>query len=88
MVFDVLIVARREGANQVGAFRFEGVIANFGGTMVLSKTGNTIFELDPTWNTNILTNNTDDALQIVVNGQNNANIRWVATVRTAEVVAP
>jgi hypothetical protein len=88
MTFEVQIVARREGATEFGAYRFEGVIANFNGVMVLSKTGNTIFELNPTWNTDIQTNNTHDALQIVVYGQNNAAIRWVATVQTAEVVAP
>lgn len=88
MTFEVMIVARREGATEMGGYRFEGVIANFGGVMVLSKTGNTIFELNPTWNADIQTNNTHDALQIVVSGQNNAAIRWVATVQTAEVVAP
>lgn len=88
MTFDVMIVARREGANQIASYHFDGVISNFSGVMVLSKTGGVILELDPTWNANLVTNNTDDALQIVVNGPTSGAVRWVATVETAEVAAP
>jgi hypothetical protein len=85
MTFDILVVARSDGGASAG-YRVEGVIENVGG--ITSFIGiPTVTELgeDDDWTVAVEDDDTYDALVIKVTGADSTNIRWVATVRTAEV---
>ena len=64
-----------------------GVIENVSGTTALvgTLTKITLGEDAPAWDANAEADNTNDALVIKVSGAASTTIRWVATVRTAEV---
>ncbi len=88
MSFDILIVGGTDAGESAG-YRIQGVIENIGGTTALVGTPvvTVLGEDDAAWNVQVLADNTNDALNIQVMG-NNETIRWVATVQTAEVTWP
>jgi hypothetical protein len=87
LAFEVYIVARRDAYVQSAGYIFRGLIKNDGGEtkFVGSTSMVTLGEDNPAWDVTLLANNAFDALVIQVSGAENANIRWVATVRTVEV---
>jgi hypothetical protein len=84
--FDVLVVARSTTGLSAG-YHMYGVIENVSGTTALvgTLTKITLGEDAPAWDANAEADNTNDALVIKVSGAASTTIRWVATVRTAEV---
>lgn len=84
-LFDLLIVARSATGNSSG-WQVRGVIENVGGTV--SKIGTfpktAIGEDVTSWAVDINADNVNDCLSVKATGDT-SNIRWVATVRTAEV---
>jgi hypothetical protein len=83
MSFDILVVGRTEAGESAG-YRITGVIENDGGTMDHTSTVTTMFEDDILWNARTVVDSTYKALSVQVRG-NGETIRWVASVRTAEV---
>lgn len=86
MSFDILIAARSSEGESAG-YHVRGVIKNYGGTTSLVGTPSVmpLGEDDSSWDVNVDADDTNDALVISVTGQVGKTIRWVATVRTAEV---
>ena len=83
VAFDALVVGRTQAGESAG-YHIRGVVENVGGTVSLIGTPfKTILgEDDPNWDVQATTG--FGALFIQVQG-NGEDIRWVATVRTAEV---
>jgi hypothetical protein len=86
LAFEILVVARSSVDSSAG-YRIRGVIENYLGTtsMVGSATVEVLGEDVAAWNVTVLVDDGYDALVIKVTGAAATNIRWVATVRTAEV---
>ena len=86
LTFDILVVARSSTGQSAG-YHIQGVIENVGGatSFIGAPTVTTLGEDDATWNVAAQADDTNDALVIKVTGKAGTNIRWVATVRTAEV---
>jgi hypothetical protein len=86
MTFEILIVARTVTGQSAG-YRAQGVIENQAGTtgFVGTPTVTMLGEDVAAWNVTVLADDTNDALAIQVIGAAGSTIRWVATVRTAEV---
>ena len=83
MAYHILVVGRTE-AGESAAYRVNGVIENDGGTMDHFTSVSPLLEDDPNWNLLVAPDATNEALRIWVTG-NGETIRWVASVRTAEV---
>jgi len=83
LAFDALVVGRSNDGESAG-YHIRGVVENVGGTVSLIGTPlkTVLGEDDPNWDVQALTG--FGALVIQVRG-NGETIRWVATVRTAEV---
>ena len=87
LTFDALVVARSDTGLSAG-YRMTGVIANVGGATSIIGADVIVFGYSPgaaSWNAFLGANDTDDALDILVNGAAGVNVRWVAFVRTVEV---
>ena len=84
VAFDALVVGRSDGGESAG-YHIRGVVENVGGTVSIVGTPmvSTLGEDDGAWNVRAVAHNTY-GLVIQVQG-NGETIRWVATVRTAEV---
>ncbi len=87
LAFEIYIVARRDAYAQSAGYIFRGLIKNDGGETKFTGSPSkvTIGEDNPAWDVTLSSSDALDALIIYVNGAENANIRWVATVRTVEV---
>jgi hypothetical protein len=85
VAFDILLVGHSSDDTSA-AYKISGFIENVGGHTSLAHWN--LWALEPSaaipWDMQVLTNDTNHALQIQVKG-NGETIRWVATVRTAEV---
>jgi len=83
--FDILIVGR--SSSNSGGYRIVGLIENNGGTtsFVGTPTVTTLGEDVGSWDAIAVADTTNDALTVKVTGDN-TSVRWVATVRTAEVI--
>jgi len=86
MSFDILVVGCTIAGESAG-YRIEGVIENVGGTTALvgTPTVTTMGEDEGFWNVQVFADDTNDALQVRARGGFGDTVRWVATVRTAEV---
>lgn len=86
MTFDIQVVAR-SNANLSAGYQLRGVIENDGGTtkFVGTPSVTTLGEDVSTWDVIVQASDTYDALSVIVTGVGGTTIRWVATVRTAEV---
>jgi hypothetical protein len=86
LTFDILVTASSDGGQSAG-YHIQGVIENVGGTTAFVGTPSvvTLGEDDTSWDVDVLDDNGSDALVIEVTGAAGVDIRWVATVRTAEV---
>ena len=84
--FDILVVARSSTGQSAG-YHIQGLIENVGGTTSFIGTPSvtTLGEDVASWNAIAAFDDTNDALIIKVIGAGGGTIRWVATVRTAEV---
>ncbi len=85
LVFDALVVGRTADGESAGYY-VRGVVENVGGTVAFVGTPSvtTLGENDTAWDVQAVASDAYDALFIQVKG-NGETIRWVATVRTAEV---
>jgi hypothetical protein len=86
--FDVLVTARSSAGLSAG-YRLQGVIENSGGTTALVGWDAVMTKEEPaavTWDAWPEADDANDALAIKVKGAASATIRWVAVVRTAEVI--
>ena len=89
--FEIHVVARRTDADDESAgYRITGVIDRNGSaaTTALVGTTTTTVEAEDTsaWNVAVSADTTDGALAITVTGETSKTIRWVAFVRTVEVI--
>lgn len=87
LTFDILVAARSD-ANASAGYKIQGVITNDSGTtrFIGTPTVTTLGEDNNAWSVTVQADDTNDALIILVSGTGSPNtIRWVATVRTAEV---
>jgi hypothetical protein len=84
--FNILVVARSTTGGNTAGYQVLGVIENNGGTtsLVGSASKTVLGEDVPAWDITVSADDTNDALVIKATGDN-STIRWVATVRTAEV---
>jgi hypothetical protein len=83
LTFDILVVGRSNFGESAGYYIW-GVAENVGGTTTVWATTMVINEDDANWDAQAVADDANDALLIQVMG-NGETIRWVATVRTAEV---
>lgn len=87
--FSILVVARRQDADNEGAgWEFKGVIDRNGATTALvGSVTKTELANDNTgvWDCNVSADDTNDALIIQVTGEASKTIRWVARITLAEV---
>ena len=84
VAFDILVVGRSDVTNEAAGYQIKGVINNSAGIVeLLASQVTTLYEDDSAWNVRV-NDVTDGALVVQAMG-NGENIRWVATVRTAEV---
>ena len=88
--FDILVVGRSSGGASAG-YKICGVIENNNSgaqQCVFVGVPETAFvrEQIPAWNATVEADNANDALVVRVTGETGVSIRWVATVRTAEVI--
>lgn len=85
--FDILVTGRTPGAASAG-YQLRGVIENNAGTTALIGTVNKTILAEDTaaWDVTAVADDTNDALIIRVTGAAGADIRWVASVRTVEVI--
>ena len=83
MTFDILVVGRSNAGESAGYYIW-GVAENVGGTTTVWATTMVINEDVANWDAQAVADDASDALLIQVMG-NGETIRWVATVRTAEV---
>ncbi len=86
VAFDILAVGRSSGGESAG-YRIVGLIENTGGNTAFIGTPTTtvLGEDDASWDVVVIADNTNDALVIQATGGSGDEVRWVATVRTAEV---
>jgi hypothetical protein len=87
VTFDILIVGRENDNGESAGYRVLGVIENVGGTTTIVGSVSTteLGKDDASWNVTVDADDTNDALRIRVQGGTGDSVRWVATVRTAEV---
>ncbi len=84
--FEVLVVGRSNTGNSAG-YRLTGVVENVGGAMAGTFQAPEVLREDvAAWEVDATTDNVNDALVIRVTGSAGQTVRWVATVRTAEVI--
>lgn len=86
LTFDILVVARSSGGASAG-YHIQGVIENTGGTTDFvgpAPVATVLAEDIPAWGVVVVADNANDALVIRVTGSA-TTVRWVATIRTAEV---
>jgi len=87
--FDILLVGATSGQAKTFGFRIDGVIKNDGGTTsLLASNVTTLYDTDDTsFDARVSADDTNDALIIEVSDSDGASdvVRWVATIRTAEV---
>jgi len=89
--FDVLVVASSAGNNLAGGFQALGLIKNDGAVTSLVGTNQSRIPGTPlAWNIEIAGRDVDEehALVVRVKGGAAQNLRWVATVRAAELIFP
>ncbi len=87
LAFEALVVARALLGASAG-YRMRGVVSNVGGgTSMVGATGDVLGEDPPAaaWNAVAEADDFNDALVFRVSGAPSTAVRWVATVRTAEV---
>ncbi len=79
-------MGRSSGGESAG-YRIVGLIENTGGNTAFIGTPTTtvLGEDDASWDVVVIADNTNDALVIQATGGSGDEVRWVATVRTAEV---
>lgn len=84
--FHILVVARSDSGQSAG-YRIYGLVERVGATTSFVGTPNVsaLGEDVAAWNVAVLADNANEALIIRVTGSANTQIRWVASVRTAEV---
>jgi hypothetical protein len=88
LTFDMLVTASSDGGQSAG-YSIRGVVKNVGGTTTLVGTPSVVLlgADDGTWINHIVVgvDDVNATLVVTVTGVAGATIRWVATVRTAEV---
>lgn len=86
-MFEVRIAARRTDAdNESAAYLFQGCIDNNAGTTALVGSLNKVVIAEDTaaWDVDVQADNTNDALIVLVTGENSKTIRWTALVTIVE----
>ena len=89
MSFEALVVARTDNAGGKSAgYRVTGLVENVGGTtsFVGTPTVTVLGEDNAAWGLTVQADDTNDALVFKGTGEASTAIRWVATVKTAEVL--
>lgn len=89
--FDILVAATdgTAGLGGIGAasYQIRGAMVNLDGVIgILNTVKDVYFEGDVAWDVNVEGDVANSALAIKVVGSSNRTIRWVASVRTVEVV--
>jgi hypothetical protein len=85
--FEILVTGRASDGTSA-AFRLVGAIKNNAGTTSImgSPTKSIVATDDPSWDANAVADVSNHALVIQVIGANGTTIRWVASIRTSEVI--
>jgi hypothetical protein len=85
--FDILVVAGRTDVKQDAGYQIKGIIGNVAGvTLVKGLNKTVLWEDDASWDVSVEADSTHQALVIKVTGGSGQTIRWVANVRTVEVI--
>jgi hypothetical protein len=85
--FDILIVAGRTDVKQDAGYQIKGIIGNVAGVTLLKGLNKTVlWEDDASWDVSVEADSTHQALVIKATGGSGQTIRWVANVRTVEVI--
>ncbi len=90
VAFDILVVASGPTGGNIAGYQIQGLVQNFNGGMYFVGTPavTILGEDNAAWNAAVAANDTVDALDILVTGVAGVTIRWVASVRTVEVLFP
>lgn len=81
VAFDALVVGRSND-DESAAYQIRGLVENAAGTLSVKYMQTVLGEDDPNWDVKAITGFGALVIQVQGNGE---NIRWVASVRTAEV---
>jgi hypothetical protein len=89
VTFDILVGARSDKGDSAG-YSMQGLIESAGSSTAFVGTPTVVVlgEDVTAWDASVEADSTDHALVVKVTGAKDTNIRWVATVRTAEVAWP
>jgi len=87
VTFDILIVGREDSNGESAGYWAYGVIERVGADTAIVGWAQvlTLGEDDSSWSVTVDADDTNDALRIQVQSGTGDTVRWVATVRTAEV---
>ncbi len=84
--FEMMIVAR-SSTDEVAGYRQLGVVWNINGQLFFSpEPKETLFETIASWDAESTISMANDVFQVKVTGSAGKNVRWVASVRTVEVI--
>ena len=85
--FDIQVTARASDGTSA-AYQILGAARNNGGitTLAAASKQNILVEDDPSWNAVPFAAAADNKLSIRVTGSVATSVRWVATIRTTEVI--
>lgn len=90
-VFDILLSGATSGIGKAFGFRIEGVIENSGGTVtLLTSTVTTLYDADDvSFDARVSADDPNNALLVEVSDSDSGGdtVKWVGTVRLAQVVA-
>lgn len=83
---EILLSAGTTGLTDRANYKIIGAVANIGGTTQIdAQTVTAIFETDAAWNVQLAVTGSNLLIQ-VTDGADAALIRWVATIRTSELI--
>jgi hypothetical protein len=85
VTFHGTIVAMQNGAQSYGSWEIKGLLVNDGGTATLPNSAITVISNTSNWGLALSADNTKKSLKVEVTGEASHNIRWVASITTAEV---
>lgn len=84
--FDILVSGRAANGDS-GAYHIRGAIKNTSGaTSLVGSLAKDVFENVSGWDATVVADDTNDALEVKVTGAASTSIRWVTSVRAAEVL--
>lgn len=95
MTLDILVTASIPTGFRIGSYQLLASVQRYtqpavtqDNVFVWSTATNTLYEDLPEWDVTLIPNQTNKSIDIAVTGSANLTCRWVAVVRSAEIIVP